>query len=185
MSEDRVASDSWKGTTICAVKKNGKIAVAGDGQVTGGQSVIMKSNAVKVRRIFHEEVVIGFAGTVSDAFALSDKFEEMLQKHGGNLTRSAVELAQLWRNDKMMRKLEAMMIVADKNDFYIVSGSGDVIEPEKGVAAIGSGGNYALAAARALYDETELGAEEIARKGLEIASDICVFTNKHITVEVL
>ena len=180
-----VFSDTIKGTTICAVKRNGKIAVAGDGQVTQGQTVIMKGNAVKVRRIYDGKVVTGFAGSVADAFTLSEKFEEMLQKFSGNLLRAAVEVAQLWRRDNVMRKLEAMMIVADKNDFYIVSGSGDVIEPEKGVAAIGSGGNYALAAARALYDETELGAEEIARKALEIASDICVFTNKHITVEVL
>lgn len=185
MYEEKVQSDYWKGTTICAVQRDGKIAVAGDGQVTAGQSVILKGNAVKVRRIFHGNVVIGFAGTVSDAFSLSDKFEEMLQKHSGNLTRSAVELAQLWRNDKMMRKLEAMMIVADKETFLVLSGSGDVIEPENHVCAIGSGGNYALAAAKALYKETSLSAEDIAKKSLEIASDICIFTNKNITVEVL
>ncbi|MEG1710208.1 MAG: ATP-dependent protease subunit HslV [Clostridia bacterium] len=180
-----VSADFIKGTTICAVERNGHIAVAGDGQVTQGESVRMKSNAVKVRRIYHGQVVIGFAGTVADAFALSDKFEEMLQKYSGNLMRSAVELASLWRNDKMMRKLEAMMIVADKETFLVLSGSGDVIEPENHACAIGSGGNFALAAARALLNETQLDAADIARKSLEIASDICIFTNKHITVEVL
>lgn len=183
--DNTVTADGLKGTTICAVKRNGKIAVAGDGQVTLGQSVIMKGNAVKVRRIYHGKVVMGFAGTVSDAFALSDRFEEMLQKYSGNLMRSAVELASLWRNDKIMRKLEAMMIVADDEQMFILSGSGDVMEPENDVCAIGSGGNFALAAARALMNETELSAAEIARKALEIASDICIFTNKHITVEVL
>ncbi len=184
-NENAVTADSLKGTTICAVMRNGKIAVAGDGQVTMGQSVVMKGNAVKVRRIYHGKVIMGFAGTVSDAFALSDKFEEMLQKYSGNLMRSSVELASLWRNDKMMRKLEAMMIVTDGEQCFVLSGSGDVIEPENGICAIGSGGNFALAAARALMNETELSAEEIARKSLEIASDICIFTNKHITVEVL
>ena len=183
--ENAVTADGIKGTTICAVKRNGKIAVAGDGQVTLGQSVVMKGNAVKVRRIYHGKVVMGFAGTVSDAFALSDRFEEMLQKYSGNLMRSAVELASLWRGDKVMRKLEAMMIVADGEQMFILSGSGDVMEPENDVCAIGSGGNFALAAARALMGETELSAEEIARKSIEIASDICIFTNRHITVEVL
>ncbi len=180
-----VSSDYIKGTTICAVKKDGVIAVAGDGQITQGQNTILKGNAVKVRRIYNNKVVIGFAGTVADAFTLSEKFEAMLNKYSGNLVRSAVELAQLWRNDKMMRKLEAMMIVADKDNFLIVSGNGDVIEPENGVCAIGSGGNYALAAAKALVSETNLSAEKIAYKALEIASEICVFTNGHITVEVL
>ncbi len=180
-----VFADTFKGTTICAVKRDGKIAMAGDGQVTQGESVIMKGNAVKVRRIFNDKVVIGFAGTVADAFTLTEKFESMLQKYSGNLMRSAVELAQLWRNDKMLRKLEAMMIVADPTDFLLLSGSGDVIEPENGVCAIGSGGNFALAAARALYNNTSLSASEIARKALEIASGICVFTNDHITVEEL
>lgn len=165
MDNDRVFADYIKGTTICAVKKDGRIAVAGDGQVTQGQSTVLKGNAVKVRRIYDGKVVVGFAGTVADAFTLSEKFEAMLNKYSGNLTRSAVELAQLWRSDKIMHKLEAMMIVADKNDFLIVSGSGDVIEPEPdGVCAIGSGGNYALAAAKALVKETKLPAEEIAKK---------------------
>ena len=175
---------TFKGTTICAVKKNGITAIAGDGQVTMGESVIFKGNAVKVKRIFNDKVVIGFAGSVSDAFALSEKFEDMLQKYSGNLMRAAVELAELWRNDKA-RKLEAMMIIADKDVMLIVSGTGEVIEPEGGVAAIGSGGNYAYAAARALYENTELGAEEIVRRAMKIASDLCVYTNDRLTVEVL
>ena len=178
-----VFTDSIKGTTICAVKRDGHIAVAGDGQVTQGQSVIMKGNAVKVRRIFDGKVITGFAGSVADAFTLSEKFEEMLQKYSGNLMRSAVEVAQLWRQDKMMRKLEAMMIVADKENILLLSGSGDVIEPDDGVCAIGSGGNYALAAAKALYRNTDMTAREIAENALRIASEICVFTNGNITVE--
>ena len=181
MSE--VFADSIKGTTICAVKRNGQIAVAGDGQVTAGQSVIMKGNAVKVRRIYDGKIVTGFAGTVADAFILSEKFEEMLQKFSGNLLRAAVEVAQLWRRDNVMRKLEAMMIVADKENIYLLSGTGDVIEPDDGVCAIGSGGNYALAAAKALLRNTKLSAKDIAKKSLEIASEICVYTNGHITVE--
>lgn len=181
--EEHVYSDCIKGTTICAVKRNGQIAVAGDGQVTAGQSVIMKGNAVKVRRIYDGKIVTGFAGTVADAFALSEKFEEMLQKYSGNLLRSAVEVAQLWRRDNVMRKLEAMMIVADKENIFLLSGTGDVIEPDDGVCAIGSGGNYALSAAKALIRNTDLSAKEIARKSLEIASEICVFTNGNITVE--
>ena len=174
----------FKGTTICAVKKDGKTAIAGDGQVTMSQSIIFKNNAVKVRRIYGGKVLFGFAGSVSDAFALSERFEEMLNKYSGNLMRSAVELAELWRTDKI-RKLEAMMITADKDTLLIVSGTGEVIEPEEGVCAIGSGGNYALAAARALLKETDYSAEEIANKALKIASEICVFTNDHITCEVL
>ena len=159
-----------KGTTICAVRRDGKIAVAGDGQVTMGESVILKGNARKVKRIYDDKVVIGFAGSVSDAFTLSEKFEKMLQKYSGNLMRSAVELAELWRNDKVVRKLEAMLIVADKDGLYLVSGSGDVIEPDGDACAIGSGGNYALAAARALLKETDLPAKDIAYKALKIAS---------------
>lgn len=174
----------FKGTTICAVKRDGKTAIAGDGQVTMSQSIIFKNNAVKVRRIHGGKVLFGFAGAVSDAFALSERFEEMLNKYSGNLMRSAVELAELWRSDKM-RKLEAMMITADKDTLLIVSGTGEVIEPEEGVCAIGSGGNYALAAARALMKETNYSAEDIAKKALHIASEICVFTNDHITCEVL
>ncbi len=176
--------DEFRGTTICAVKKNGSTAIAGDGQVTMSQSVIFKNNAIKVRRIYNGTVIFGFAGSVADAFTLSERFEEMLNKFSGNLMRSAVELAELWRSDKF-RKLEAMMITADKDTLLIVSGTGEVIEPEDGVCAIGSGGNYALAAARALTQETDYSAEVVAKKALEIASQICVFTNDHITVEVL
>lgn len=175
--------NEFLGTTICAVKKDGKTAIAGDGQVTLSQSVIFKNNAVKVRRIYDGKVIYGFAGSVADAFTLSERFEEMLNKYSGNLMRSAVELADLWRSDKVGRKLEAMMITADKDTLLIVSGSGEVIEPDDGVCAIGSGGNYALAAARALNKETNYSAKEIAKKALEIASEICVFTNGHITCE--
>lgn len=178
-----VFADTIKGTTICAVKRNDKIAIAGDGQVTQGESVIMKGNAVKVRRIFDNKIVIGFAGTTADAFTLSEKLESMLQKFSGNLLRSTVELAQLWRRDNVMRKLEAMLIVADKNNIFLLSGAGDVIEPDDGICAIGSGGNYALAAAKALMTNTDLSAKEIAQKSLQIASEICVYTNGHITVE--
>ncbi len=176
-------SIEFHGTTICAVSRNGQTAIAGDGQVTMGESVVFKNNAVKVRRIYGGKVVIGFAGSVSDAFSLTERFEGMLNKYSGNLTRSAVELAELWRNDKMPRKLEAMMIVADKNEMLVLSGTGEVIEPDGNVCAIGSGGNYALAAARALFDETDYDAATIAEKALKIASRICVFTNDHITVE--
>lgn len=175
----------FRGTTICAVKKDGVTAIAGDGQVTMGESVILKGNAVKVKRIYNDKVILGFAGSVSDAFSLSEHFEEMLSKYSGNLMRSAVELAQLWRSDKMVRKLEALLIVADKDTMLIVSGSGEVIDPSEGVCAIGSGGNYALAAARALIQNTDMTAEEIAKASLKIASELCVFTNDNITVEVV
>lgn len=178
-------SINLRGTTILAVKRDGITAIAGDGQVTLGESVVFKSNAVKVRRIYNGDVIIGFAGSVADAFSLTEKFEEMLQKYAGNLMRSSVELAQLWREDKIGRKLDAMVIVADKNNLYILSGQGDVIEPQNGVCSIGSGSNYALAAARALVQETNLSAEEIVVKGLKIASDICIFTNDNIHVEVI
>ena len=173
----------FRGTTICAVRRNGQTAVAGDGQVTMGESVIMKGNAVKVKRIYNDKVVVGFAGSVADAFALSEKFEAMLQKYSGNLMRAAVELAELWRSDKGGRKLEALLIAADSTAIYVISGTGEVIEPENGICAIGSGGNYALAAARALVDATDLSAKDIAYKALKIASEICVYTNYHITVE--
>lgn len=176
-------SNEFKGTTICAVKRNGVTAIAGDGQVTFGQNVVFKSNAVKVRRVYNDQVILGFAGSVSDAFSLTERFEGMLNKFSGNLLRSAVELAELWRNDKAGRQLEAMMICADKNTFLIVSGSGEVIEPDGNVCAIGSGGNYALAAARALYEETDYSAEQIAEKALKVASKICIFTNDNIRVE--
>ncbi len=171
-----------RGTTIVAVRKDGKIAVAGDGQVTAGQTTVMKNNAVKVRRIFDDKVVIGFAGAVADAFTLCERFEEMLSKYSGNLMRSAVELAQLWRSDKVMRKLEAMMIVASDEGMYLVDGTGNVIEPDD-VCAIGSGGNYALSAARALLRNTDMTAKQVAEESLRIAGEICIFTNDHITVE--
>ncbi len=175
----------FRGTTICAVKRDGVTAIAGDGQVTMGESVILKGNAIKVKRIYNDKVILGFAGSVSDAFSLSEHFEEMLSKYSGNLMRSAVELAQLWRNDKMVRKLEALLIVADKDTMLIVSGSGEVIDPSEGVCAIGSGGNYALAAARALMQNTQMSAPEIAKASLKIASELCVFTNDNIVVEVI
>ena len=172
-----------KGTTIVGVKRDGKTVIAGDGQVTAGQSVIMKGNAVKVCRIYNDKVVTGFAGTVADAFAFREKLEEMLNKYSGNLMRSAVALAQLWRGDKGMRQLEAMMIFADENDIFVLSGTGDVIQPESGVCAIVSGGNYALAAARALLRNTKMSAKSIAVEAMKVASEICIFTNDHITVE--
>lgn len=175
----------FKGTTICAVKRDGKICVAGDGQVTMQNSIIFKNNAKKVRRIYNNNVVIGFAGTVADAFSLSERFEAMLNKFAGNLMRSAVELAQTWREGKAGRQLEAMMVVADKNQILILDGTGDVIEPQDDVCAIGSGGNYALAAAKALIQNTNLSSKEIAYKALKIASEICVFTNDNIVVEEL
>ena len=167
------------------MKKDGVTAIAGDGQVTLGESVVFKNSAVKVRRIYNGKVVIGFAGSVADAFSLSERFEAMLNKFSGNLERSAVELAEQWRRDQVGRKLEAMMICADKESLLIVSGTGEVIEPDDGVCAIGSGGNYALAAARALYEETNYKADEIAVKALKIASRICIFTNDNIKCEVV
>lgn len=171
------------GTTILAVKHNGACAVAGDGQVTMNNANIMKATAKKVRRIYHDRVVIGFAGSVADAFSLSERFEEKLEQYNGSLPRAAVSLAQDWRSDKVMRKLEALLIAADESDLLIVSGTGEVIEPDDGIAAIGSGGMYALAAARALKENSGLSAREIAEKSLKIASEICVYTNDHIIVE--
>ena len=175
--------EQFKGTTIVAVKKNNKTVIAGDGQVTFGQSVIMKNNATKVRRIYNDKVIIGFAGSVADSFSLSSRFEQMLNKYSGNLMRSAVELAVAFRTDEILRKLESMMIVADKNKLLILSGNGEVIEPEQGICAIGSGGNYALASAKSLIENTDLPAKDIATKALTIAGDICVFTNNKIVVE--
>ncbi|MBQ3199521.1 MAG: ATP-dependent protease subunit HslV [Firmicutes bacterium] len=172
-----------RGTTICGVKRNGKVAVAGDGQVTLGQSIVMKNGARKVRRLYKNQVVIGFAGAVADAFTLSEKFEGYLEQYNGNLTRAAVSLAKEWRTDKILRNLEAMMVVAGGSDLLILSGNGEVIEPDDGIAAIGSGGAYALAAARALMKHTEMTAAEIAKEAIDVASDICVFTNKNIIVE--
>ena len=183
MSYDNEPRSPFRGTTICAVKRNGVIAVAGDGQVTMGEKTIMKATAKKVRRIFDDKVVTGFAGSVADAFALSEKFEDKLTQYAGNLPRAAVELAQDWRMDRAMRKLEALLLCADKENLMLISGTGEVIEPDDGVLAIGSGGNYALAAARALVENTDLSATEIAGKALKIASEICVYTNGNIIVE--
>lgn len=174
---------SFEGTTIVAVRRNGVCAVAGDGQVTSGQNTIMKKNARKVRRLYHESVVVGFAGSVADAFTLAERFEAKLEQYSGNLKRAAVELAQDWRSDKLMRRLEALLIAADATDLLVISGSGEVIDPDDGIAAIGSGGNYALAAAKALKENTDLPARAIAEKAIGIAGDICIFTNDHITVE--
>ena len=174
----------FRSTTICCVKKDAAVAMAGDGQVSGGQTV-MKSNAIKVRRVFDDKILTGFAGATADAFTLLELFEAKLQKFSGNLMRSAVELAKDWRTDKILRRLEAMMIVADKDTVLLITGNGDVIEPEHGVIAIGSGGNYALASARALSDHTKMSAAEIASESLKIAGEICVYTNQNITLEVL
>lgn len=173
-------------TTIFAIKHHGQMAIAGDGQVTLGNQVVMKHTARKVRRLFNEQVVAGFAGSVADAFTLFEKFEANLHEYNGNLQRAAVELAKEWRGDKMLRQLEAMLIVMDKNDLLLVSGTGEVIEPDDGILAIGSGGNYALAAGRALKKHgADLSAEMIARDSLTLASEICVFTNDNIIVETI
>ena len=174
---------NYHGTTIIAVKRDGKTVLAGDGQVTAGERIVVKSNAVKVRRIYNSEVVVGFAGGTADAFNLTEKFEKMLHKYSGNLLRAAVELAQLWRGDKMLKELQAQMIVANKDNMLYVSGVGDVIEAENDILEIGSGGSYAKAAALALMQNTNLSAREIAKKAIEIAGSICIFTNGNITIE--
>ena len=176
---------SMMGTTICAVRRGDQVAIAGDGQVTMGEDTVFKSSAKKVRRLYNGQVIAGFAGSVADALTLCECFEEKLTQCGGNLERAAVNLAQDWRGDQMIRKLESMLIVADKHSLLILSGNGEVIDPDDGVCAIGSGGNFALAAARALVRNTDLSAEDIAVKALEVAASICVFTNDHITVETL
>ncbi len=172
------------GTTILAVRRNGKTAIAGDGQVTVG-STVMKHNAKKIRKIYNNMILAGFAGATADAFTLFEKFEAKLEQYHGNLTRAAVELAKDWRTDRVLRRLEALMIVADNERSFILSGNGDVIEPENGISAIGSGGPYALAAARALTDHTSLDARSIVSEAMKIAGDICIYTNKEITVEEL
>jgi len=172
-------------TTIVAVHHQGRTAIAGDGQVTFGGNTIMKHNAKKVRRLYHGKVLAGFAGSVADAFTLFEKFEGKLEEFNGNMMRAAVELAKDWRLDRVLRRLESLLIVTDAQHLLIISGNGEVIEPDDGVTAIGSGGPYALAAARALVKHSNLPAPEIARQALEIAADICVYTNSHITVEEL
>jgi len=177
-------NNSWHGTTIALVRKDGDVVIAGDGQVSIGNTV-MKSTAKKVRKIEKRNIIAGFAGSTADAFTLFERLESKLEKHGGQLTRAAVELAKDWRSDKYLRRLEALMLVADKDKSFVITGQGDVLEPEYGVVAIGSGGNYALAAARAMIDDKTRTAEEIAKRSIEIASDICVFTNNNITIEKL
>lgn len=176
----------WRGTTILSIRKGNKVVIAGDGQVSLGHTVI-KSHAKKVRRLANGQVIVGFAGATADAFALFERLEAKLEQHPAQLARACVEMAKDWRTDRYLRKLEAMMAVADKSTSLILTGTGDVLEPEDGVMAIGSGGNYALAAARALLgsDSLKLSAEEIARKAMKIAADICVYTNNNLTVESL
>jgi len=173
-----------EGTTILSVRRGGSVVVGGDGQVTLGNTV-MKANARKVRRLYHDRVIAGFAGGTADAFTLFERFEGKLEKHQGNLVRAAVELAKDWRTDRMLRRLEALLAVADTSSSLVISGSGDVIEPEGGVMAIGSGGPYAQAAAQALYENTELDARVIVERALAIAADICIYTNRNLTFEEL
>lgn len=185
MDESRAAHGliQWHGTTIIGVKKNGRTVIAGDGQVSMGNTV-MKPNARKVRRIGDGKVIAGFAGATADAFTLFERLERKLEQHRGQLMRAAVELAKDWRTDKYLRNLEALMIVADKDTMLILTGNGDVLEPEHGIAAIGSGGNYALSAAKAI-DDYEADAETIARRAMHVAAEVCVFTNDRVTVETI
>jgi ATP-dependent HslUV protease subunit HslV len=176
--------EQFHGTTIMSARRDGKVALGGDGQVTLGQ-VVVKASARKVRRLYHDRILAGFAGGTADAFALFERFEAKLEKHQGNLLRSAVELAKDWRTDRMLRRLEAMLAVADRESSLIVTGTGDVIEPELGLIAIGSGGPYAQSAARALLENTQLDAEAVVRKALSIAADLCIYTNQQIIVETL
>ena len=176
--------ENYRGTTICSVRRGKQVVMGGDGQVTLGNTV-MKANARKVRRLYKDQVIAGFAGTTADAFTLFERFEGKLEKHSGHLVRSAVELAKDWRTDRSLRRLEALLAIADRNNSLLISGNGDVIEPEHGLIAIGSGGPYAQAAAMALLEYTELDAETITRNALGIAADICIYTNKHLTIETL
>lgn len=176
--------ETFHGTTIVTVRRDGKVVVGGDGQVTLGNTV-MKGNATKVRKIYHNKVIVGFAGATADAFTLLERFEGMLERHSGHLKRSAVELAKDWRTDRILRKLEAMLIVADKDNSLLISGTGDVIDTEDDLIAIGSGGPYAQSAARALFGNTEMSARDIVEKSLEIAGDICIYTNHSRTLEEL
>jgi len=175
----------FEGTTIVAVKKGTEVAIGGDGQVTFGQQTVIKKKANKIRKLYRGKVLAGFAGAVADAFTLFDLFEKKLEESQGNLTRAAVELVKAWRTDKFLRRLEAMLLVADSERILLISGTGEVIEPDDEVLAIGSGGNYALAAARALIKHTNLSAREIVEESLKIAQDICVYTNDYLTVETL
>ncbi len=174
----------FKGTTIICVKKNNSVALGGDGQVTLGNTVV-KSKAKKIRKLYNDKVIVGFAGATADAFTLFEKLEDKLNEYAGNLTRAAVELAKEWRTDKILRRLEALLIAADKNTIYLISGNGDVLSPDENICAIGSGGNYAYAAARALVKYSNLDAKGIVEESLKIASSICIYTNNNITVETL
>lgn len=174
--------EQFHGTTIVSVRRNNHVAIGGDGQVSMGNTIV-KSNARKIRRLYHDEVIAGFAGATADAFTLFELFEAKLEKHQGNLMRAAVELAKDWRTDKILRRLEALLAIADKRTSLIISGNGDVIEPEENIIAIGSGGNYALASAKALFFNTDLNAREIVKKSLEIAASICVYTNTNMLID--
>jgi len=176
--------EQFHGTTIMSARRDGKVALGGDGQITLGQ-VVVKASARKVRRLYHDRILAGFAGGTADAFTLFERFEAKLEKHQGNLLRSAVELAKDWRTDRILRRLEAMLAVADRESSLIITGMGDVIEPELGLIAIGSGGPYAQAAARALLENTQLDAEAVVRKALSIAADLCIYTNQQVVVETL
>lgn len=176
--------EQYRGTTILSYRRNGQVVIGGDGQVSLGNTV-MKGNARKVRRLYHDKVIAGFAGGTADAFTLFERFEAKLEKHQGNLTRSAIELAKDWRTDRMMRRLEALLAVADNETSLIITGNGDVIEPENGLMAIGSGGPFAQSAATALIENTALSARDIVEKGLHIAADICIYTNHNLTIETL
>lgn len=179
-------ASEFRGTTIFAIRHNGECAMSGDGQVTLGNAVVMKQKAQKVRKLFNSEVIAGFAGSVADAFTLFEMFEKNLEEYNGNLVRAAVQLAKKWRSDKVLRQLEAMLIVMNKDHLLLISGTGEVIEPDDGILAIGSGGNYALSAGRALVKYApHLSAKEIAEAALKIASDICVYTNDEIVTEVI
>ena len=183
-SEVRTESPRIRSTTVLCVRRNDNVVMAADGQVTLGESVI-KHSARKIRRLYDDKILAGFAGSTADAFSLFSRFENKLEQYAGNLGRAAVELAKEWRTDKMLRSLEALLIVSDPHQTFLLSGSGDVIEPDEGIAAIGSGGSYALAAARALFQNTDLSAREIAEKSLRIAGQICIYTNDQITIEEL
>jgi ATP-dependent HslUV protease subunit HslV len=176
--------NQFHGTTVLSVRRGGTVALGSDGQVTLG-NIVIKAGARKVRRLYHDRILAGFAGGTADAFTLFERFEAKLEKHQGHLVRSAVELAKDWRTDRILRRLEAMLAVADRESSLVITGAGDVLEPEHGLIAIGSGGPYAQAAARALLDDTELGAETIVRKSLAIAADLCIYTNQNIVVETL
>ena len=176
--------EQYRGTTICSVRRGNKVVMGGDGQVTLGNTV-MKSNARKVRRLYKDQVIAGFAGATADAFTLFERFESKLEKHSGQLVRAAVEMAKDWRTDRMLRRLEALLAIADKDNSLLISGNGDVIEPENGLIAIGSGGPFAQAAAMALLADTDLDAEAITRRSLGIAADICIYTNHNVVIETL